>query len=149
MPGRHNPEKLQLRRERTRLRGFLVTKPSDVQFVAVDPELAPRVKAVAASLSVHADHNALSGQAPPYARQATRAARDLLPPLECTCAMRLHDKANLAKHRWDTTEVDFPAPALSPPLCGASASPASSSSPPPSRGVNAETQTNSDTENES
>lgn len=118
MPGLHSPEKLAARRVRARVRGYLRQRPKDPDssFVQVAPELAPRVKAVASSLVLHAAHNEMLDAPLPVAWMATRAVRSRLDPADYRRAMRTHDAANLAKHRWaDAADRD----GSPPPCCGA------------------------------
>jgi len=107
MPGLHSPAKLALRRERARARGYLVKKSPDTKLVEVPPALAPRVKAVAASLAVQAEHIGLAGKAHPVARQATRAARQHISPEGFRSAMaKKHGLANAANHRWSDMVIE-------------------------------------------
>ena len=53
-----------------------------------------------ASLEKQARHIELTGKPEPYARSASRAAKGLISPGEYRSAMRIHDRANLAKHSW-------------------------------------------------
>ena len=129
MPGKHSPAKLEERRNRARARQYLVPRPRppNETFVQVAPSVAPRVKAVAASLTLQEDHIALSGVHHPFARSATRAARGQLTRDAYKAAMQKHDLANLAKHKWhkpassSSSSGAFALPS-SPPTCGASLS---------------------------
>mmetsp|Transcript_41895 Transcript_41895/g.100222 ORF Transcript_41895/g.100222 Transcript_41895/m.100222 type:complete len:437 (+) Transcript_41895:150-1460(+) len=109
MPGKRSADARERRRQRARDSGYLVPKPRGCTFIAVPDSVASRVKEVASSLSLHSAHNELTCSSLPTARQATRAARELLPHSEYKAAMRKHDIANLAKHDWETP---------SPPPCG-------------------------------
>ena len=120
MPGKHSPAKLLARRLRARDRGFLRPLPDDRQHIEVSRDLAPRAKAVTTSLELHRMHNQLSGSAVPVARSATRRAKPLLSDDEYRRAMAAHDKANLAKHKWEPD--DSGSVVSSPPACGAAPS---------------------------
>ena len=131
MPGKHSPEKLRERRDRARIRHYLVPRLPNGHYVQVPQSIAPRVKAVAASLSLQECHNSLSGESHAFARSATRAVRDRLDPGHYKDAMHKHYLANSAKHVWAVPTS---------PVCGASSSPLSSPLP---SGVCVATQTDS------
>lgn len=113
MPGKHSPEKLELRRERARRRGYLQPRPLDQtkKFLQVPIDVAPRVKAISDSLAIQSEHNGITGKAIPIARASTRAARAFIDAGKYRSAMHIHDRANLAKHVWTepaqpTSDVD-------------------------------------------
>lgn len=105
MPHRHSPQVLAGRRDRARRRGFLRRRDDGVAHVAVPARLAPRVKAVAASLEVHAAHVELLGRPVHFANAAAAAARPWLSQTELCEARRRHRAANAAKHRWEEALV--------------------------------------------
>ena len=62
--------------------------------------LVGRIRSVVSSLEKQARHNSIAGQAEPTARAATRRAKPFLSAAEYKNAMKIHDRANIAKHCW-------------------------------------------------
>ncbi len=102
MPGRHSPEKLLVvRRQRAIERGYVRARNTENDAsVLVPREVAPRAAAIVRSLSLQFRHGQMVGGIFPTGRATTRAAKPLLRHRAYKDAMRVHDGANLAKHRW-------------------------------------------------
>ena len=70
----------------------------------VPSEIAPRVRPCARSLALHAEHNSLAGSPRHFARTASQAALASgdLTQYAHGDALKVHRKANRAKHSWTT-----------------------------------------------
>ena len=107
MPHLHSADALLLRRECARRLGFLRPRPPDQVFVQVPAALAPRVKKVAGSLTLHAKHCVQTGQNIHFANAAARLTKPQLSDAEFLQARRIHAAANKAKHNWaDLLDTD-------------------------------------------
>jgi len=99
MPGVRSAAKLAERRERAVRRGFLISATRGCH-VAVHHDLRDRVKVVARSLELHAEHVGLTGQPHAYAHRAALAARPLLGEERFAAARAAHHARNGAMHQW-------------------------------------------------
>jgi len=102
MVHKYSALKLLERRERALRLGYIVATPLGMRHVLVSDEIAPRLKAISASLSAHSRHNKLNGHGSHFARSAalSAAADQLISRPECDQALRTHRAANRAKHSW-------------------------------------------------
>mmetsp|Transcript_29887 Transcript_29887/g.40411 ORF Transcript_29887/g.40411 Transcript_29887/m.40411 type:complete len:265 (-) Transcript_29887:82-876(-) len=151
MVHKYSALKLIERRERALRLGYIVAAPLGMRHVLVSDEIAPRLKAISASLSAHSHHNRLNGHGSHFARSAAllAAADKLISKPECDQALRTHRDANRAKHLWlpkapHNNQTDpllihdpwsassRPPPARGAPLASTSARASSLSSAPPS-----------------
>ena len=146
MPGKHSPAKLAERRARAIRLGYALPRSDGKKYVEVPQGVARNVQVMAQSLELHRQHQEIAGRPFHYARLATAAAATAIGPVAARAAQDAHKQANQMKHRvnWadalleDTVSAACPPVVLPTPTCGASSLPPS---PPPSRSVNAETQT--------
>ena len=106
MPRCYSPEALQRRRERDRLRGYLVPRPPGCRYVAVPERLHAAAYHAVRSLELHDQHDALAGQSHHYARLATHAAysRHLIDERAARGAQAVHRAAGRLKHTVSSRE---------------------------------------------
>jgi hypothetical protein len=88
---------------RAKKQGFLRPKPKDTRFVAVDGRLAPAVRVMVKSLTIHAQHDAQSGSTHHHARQATLQVRNDISEEEFKASMSWHAQTGKAKHNIPNT----------------------------------------------
>ena len=110
MVHKHSPAARAARRLRASELGFLTSKPPDAQHVQVSREIAPRVKAVAKSLSIHRGHCTLLKKSVHFAASAAVAARQHITEAEFSAAKFAHKRRNVAMHDFwadiDDDDVD-------------------------------------------
>lgn len=100
MPHCHSAAARALRRDRAIRLGFVkLHENPGTKYVEVQRHLAPRLRAIAASLAVHDDHCRLLGRSVHFAASATACARDVVGTEAADRAMKLHKAANKAKHQ--------------------------------------------------
>jgi len=84
-------------------RGYISCRRSGFCHVEVARDIAPRLRVISKSLTLHNEHNQRAGYASHYARRATTAAQ--LAPESSKLALALHRAANRAKHEWSVSQT--------------------------------------------
>ena len=110
MPGKHSPDKLALRRDRARVRGFLapIARVDGVTRtrITVDSGVAERAKSAVRSLELHARHNGIAKKPHLFVAHATLAARAVIGEAEFKKGIAVHKKRNRALHEWNWADLN-------------------------------------------
>jgi len=98
MPHLHSPAARAARHARALARGYVTPRPAGCRFVPVRAELLPAALDMTRSLEYHFAHQNMVECPHHFARHATMHAQAVISPKEFSTAMKLHSKANKAKH---------------------------------------------------